>query len=153
MGIKQSIEADIKSALLGGEKEKVTILRTLKSVILEAEIAAHKRDEGLSDSEIISLLSKESKKRQDSATLYKSVGEAEREAAELKEQQIINSYLPEQMSDAELSGLVEAAVVELGESVTPQLMGKVIGMVRSKAKGKADGSRIAAAVKAKVETK
>lgn len=153
MSIKQSIEADIKSALLGGEKEKVTILRTLKSVILEAEIAAHKRDEGLSDPEIISLLSKESKKRQDSAALYKSVGEDAREATELKEQQIITSYLPEQISDEELDSLVEAAILELGESVTPQLMGKIIGMVRSQAEGKADGSRIAAAVKAKVEAK
>lgn len=153
MGIKQSIEADIKSALLGGEKEKVTILRTIKSVILEAEIATHKRDEGLSDPEIIGLLSKESKKRQDSATLYRSVGEAEREATELKEQLLINSYLPDQISDEELNSLVDDAITELGQAVSLQVMGKVIGIVRSKSEGKAEGSRIAAAVKAKIVTK
>lgn len=151
MGIKQLIEADIKSALLGGEKDKVTILRTVKSVILGAEIASHKREEGLADSEIIALLSKETKKRQDAADLYNSVGELGRAATELKEKQIILTYLPEQISDEELGKIIDTAITDLGQALTPQTMGKVIGFVRTQSAGKADSSRIVIAVKARVD--
>lgn len=150
MGIKQRIEADIKSALLGGDKDKVTILRTVKSVILEAEIATHKREEGLSEPELISLLSKESKKRQDAADLYKNVSEPERAAAELKELKIISDYLPEQINDKELGQLIDTVIAKHGELTPPQMMGKIIAMVREQAEGRADGSRIAATVKAKI---
>lgn len=150
MGIKQRLEADIKTALLAGEKDKVTILRTLKSVFLSAEIAANKRIDGLSEPELITLVSKESKKRQDAAELYKSVGEPERAANELGEQQIINGYLPEQISDEELARLVDEAIAKQGEPMSQQLMGKVIAEVRILADGKADGSRIAASVKERI---
>ncbi len=151
MSIKQRLEADIKSALLAGQKEQVMVLRTLKSVILDAEVAANKRQDGLSEPEHIALLSKEVKKRQDAAILYNSVGETERANNELNELEVISGYLPEQMNDDELSGLVDAAIAEQSEPMSQKLMGKVIAAVRDKSDGRADGSRIANAVKQRIQ--
>lgn len=152
MGIKQRLEADIKTALLAGEKEQAMILRTLKSVILEAEIAANKRDTGLEEDALMQLFAKESKKRQDAIDLYTNAGEAERAAKEKREQEIIAAYLPQQLSDEELSTLVDQAVTEAGGDTSPQVMGKIIGLVRNKAEGRADGGRIATLVKEKLQS-
>ena len=152
MGIKQRLEADIKTALLAGEKEQAMILRTLKSVILEAEIAANKRDTGLEEDALMQLFAKESKKRQDAIDLYTNAGEAERADKEKREQEIIAIYLPQQLSDEELSTLVDQALTESGGDTSPQAMGKIIGLVRSKAEGRADGSRIATLVKEKIQS-
>lgn len=152
MGIKQRLEADIKTALLAGEKEQATILRTLKSVILEAEIAANKRDTGLEEDVLMQLFAKESKKRQDAIDLYTNAGETERADKEKREQEIIGTYLPQQLSDEELGALVDQAITEAGGDMSPQAMGKVIGLVRSKAEGRADGGRIAMLVKEKLQS-
>lgn len=152
MGIKQRLEADIKTALLSGDKKLVTILRTLKSVILEAEIAQNKRDSGLDEEVLIQLLAKESKKRQDAVDLYEKAGETERAANERHEQEVISTYLPAQLDDAALEALVDQAIATVGGDKGPQMMGAIIGAVRAKAEGKADGGRIAALVKRKLET-
>lgn len=144
--LKQQIEQDLKVALLAGDKEKVTTLRGLKSVILYAEVAQGMRQEGLKDEQIIALLAKEAKKRQESATLYKQGGADERANAELAEKAIIEAYLPQQLSDEALLTIIDDAISELGAS-GPQSMGQVIGMVKEKTTGQADGGRIAAAVK------
>ena len=83
MSIKATIEADIKTAMLAGEKERVTTLRGLKSSILYAEVAAGKRDEGLDEQTVTSLMQKEAKKRQESADLYIQGGNKERAESEL----------------------------------------------------------------------
>lgn len=144
--IKAKLEADLKTAMLGGDKVLTTTLRGLKSAILYAEVAASKREEGLSDEEIAGLFSKEAKKRQESADLYTQGGNTEKAEAELAEKQVIEGYLPAQMSEEELTSLVDAAVSETGAS-SMQDMGKVIGQVKAKAGSAADGSRIAALVK------
>ena len=151
MGIKQRLEADIKAALLSGDKTQATILRTIKSVILEAEIAQNKRDTGLDENTLIQLLSKEAKKRQDAVDLYTNAGETERAANERHEQVLINTYLPEQLDDAALEALVDQAIASMGAAASgPQAMGALIGAVRAKAGGQADGGRIAAVVKRKL---
>lgn len=144
--LKARIDQDLKRALLAGDKELVTTLRGLKSVILYAEVAKGSREQGLADDEIILLLAKESKKRQESADLYKQGGNEEKAAAELAEKKVIESYLPSQLSDDELSKLIDEAIAELGAS-DPSAMGRVIGAVKQKASGQADGSRIAELVK------
>lgn len=150
MGIKQRLEADIKTALLSGDKKQATILRTLKSVILEAEIAQNKRDSGLEEDALMQLLSKEAKKRQDAVDLYSKAGEAERAANEQHEQEVISTYLPSQLDDTELEALVDEAIAAMGGNAGPQAMGALIGAVRAKAEGRADGGRIAAMVKRKL---
>ena len=144
--LKSRIDQDLKKALLAGDKVLATTLRGLKSAILYVEVDKGLRDEGLSDDEIVVLLAKEAKKRQESADLYRQGGNEDKAAAELTEKKVIESYLPSQLSDAELIKLVEEIIVDLGAS-GPESMGHVIGAVKQKAAGQADGARIAALVK------
>lgn len=146
MSIKQSVEADLKTAMLGGDRVLTTTLRGLKSAMLNAEIATSKRDTGLSDEEIVSLFGKEAKKRQESADLYKQGGNEERAQAELIEKQVIEKYLPKQMDDETLKALVESTITET-KAVGMQDMGKVIGLVKQKAGAGADGGRITVLVR------
>jgi uncharacterized protein YqeY len=144
--LKARIDQDLKVALLAGDKVLATTLRGLKSVILYAEVAKGVRDTGISDEEITTLLSKEAKKRQESADLYNQGGNEEKATAELAEKAVIEQYLPKQLSDEELQQLVDAAVAEVGAD-GPSAMGQVIGAVKQKTAGQADGGRIAQLVK------
>lgn len=147
--LKQQLEQDLKQALLAGDKVRATTIRSLKSVILYAEVAKGVRDEGLGDEEIITLLTKEAKKRQESADLYVRGDAGERASLELAEKEIIEQYLPKQLSDEELAAIVDGVITELG-ATGPQAMGQVIGQVKQKAGATADGGRIAQLVKEKL---
>ena len=144
--LKQRIDQELKKALLEGNKTLATTLRGLKSVILYAEVAKGVREEGLSDDEILVLFAKESKKRQESADLYVKGGNQERADAELEEKRVIDAYLPKQLSDDELSALVDSTIAETG-ATGMQAMGQVIAAVKQKSEGQADGGRIASMVK------
>ena len=146
MSIKATIEVDIKTAMLAGEKERVTTLRGLKSSILYAEVAAGKRDEGLDEQTVTSLMQKEAKKRQESADLYIQGGNKERADSELTEKAIIEAYLPEQLSEDKVLELVKVEIAKIDDP-TPQKMGQIIGAVKSASKGNADGALIARLVK------
>lgn len=149
MAIKQQIEADLKQAMLAGEKDLVTALRTLKSSILYAEVAEGKRDEGLDDQAVTAILQKEAKKRQESAELYHQGGNEEKAKAEESEKLIIEKYLPKQLSETEISELVDQEAAKLGE-LSMQQMGQLIGAVKKASQGAADGSVIAKLVKEKL---
>lgn len=146
MTIKEQIDIDLKTAMLGGDKVLTMTLRGLKSAILNVEIAENKRDSGLSDEEVIGILGKEAKKRQESADLYIQGGNTEKAEAEKLEKEVIEKYLPKQMDDEELKAIVEAAITETG-AANMQDMGKVIGLVKSRVGATADGGRIAVLVK------
>ena len=148
--LKQQIEKDLKEALLGGQKDRATTLRGLKSVILYAEVATGSREQGLSDEQIIQLFAKEAKKRQESADFYIKGGSQERADAELAEKKIIESYLPEQLSDEDLVKVIDE-VVRSFDAVSPQVMGQVIGKVKQATEGRADGGRIAQLVKERLK--
>lgn len=142
MTIKEQIENDIKQAMLAGDKTLTTTLRTVKSAALNLEVANGSREQGLSDAEFIDLLTKEAKRRQESADMYTQGGSPERAEAELAEKAVIEKYLPTQLSDEELNSLVNDVIKELGVS-GPQAMGQVIGEVKKRSAGQADGGRIA----------
>ena len=146
MSIKETIEADIKTAMLAGEKDRVTTLRGLKSSILYAEVAAGKREDGLDEQAIVALMQKEAKKRQESADLYKQGGNTEKAQSELTEKAIIEAYLPEQLSEEKVRELVNAEIAKI-DNPTPQQMGQIIGGVKAASKGNADGALIARLVK------
>ncbi len=131
--------------MIAGDKPLVTTLRGLKSAILYAKIAGQSRDKAMSDGEIIAVLQKEAKKRQESADLYVQGGSNEKAQSELFEKRVIEKYLPAQLSEQEVSELVEWAVGELGNGA--QSMGPVIALVRQRAGGSADGALIARLVK------
>jgi uncharacterized protein YqeY len=149
MSIKEQIEADLKQAMLGGDKILTETLRGIKSAILNVEVAENKRETGLTDEEVTTLLQKEAKKRQESADLFKQGGNEEKSLAEQAEKTVIEKYLPAQLSDAELDALIQSAIDELNAS-GPQAMGQVIGLVKQRSGGQADGGRIALKVKEKL---
>ena len=145
--LEGKIQADLKTALLGGDKKRAEVLRGLKSVLLNEKIAKGLRDSGLSDEQVLVLIGKEVKKRNESAEMYANAGANDRAEAENSEKAILEEYLPAQMSDEELATVVTEVIAHLGEN--PQL-GQAIGAVKQKVGASADGGRIAAAVKAKL---
>ena len=144
--LEQRLEQDIKTALLAGDKQQVLTLRGLKSALLNVKVAEGKRDSGLSDDEVIIIFAKEAKKRQESADLYTQGGSPERAQAELTEKAIIETYLPKQLSEADITAIIDETIQQTGASGM-QAMGQVIGAVRAKTQGAADGAVIARLVK------
>jgi len=147
--LKQQIDQDLKDSMLSGDKDRATVLRGLKSVILYAEVAEGIRDTGITDDRLITLLAKEAKKRQESADLYMQGGSPERAEKELAEKQIIEAYLPRQLSEQELTEVIETVINEL-EATDLQAMGRVIGLVKQRVGSQADGARVAQLVKARL---
>jgi uncharacterized protein YqeY len=141
--LEQKLEQDLKTALLGGDKARVDTLRLLRSVILNVKVAKGTRDQAMSDDDVIALLSKESKKRQESADLYTQGNSPDRATKELAEKAMIDAYLPAQLSEDELRKLVDQAV----SSLESPNMGQIIGQVKAKAGPAADGALIAKLVK------
>jgi uncharacterized protein YqeY len=147
--LEQQLEDDIKAALLAGEQQKATTLRGLKAALLSYKVAEGKRDSGITDDEIITIFGKEAKKRQESADLYTQGDRPEKAEAELSEKAMIAVYLPAQLSEAEITALIDATIADTG-ATTMQEMGKVIGAVKAKAGATADGGLIARLVKEKL---
>ena len=145
--IEAQIEQDLKSAMLARDTEKTSTLRGIKSVFLYAKVSAGTRDKELPDEIAISLLQKEAKKRQESADLYNQGGNKERADKELAEKELIETYLPAKLSEEEL----EAIIQEIMNSNSEANMGQIIGEVKSKTAGQADGGDIARIVKGKLE--
>jgi uncharacterized protein YqeY len=149
--LEDKLEQDIKSAQLARDSQRLSTLRQVKSVILNAKVASGKRESGLSDEEVLPILAKEAKKRQESADLYRQGGSQERAEAELAEKAIIEAYLPAQLSEEEITKLVEDVIAQSGAS-GPQAMGSVIGQVKKLAGPAADGGTIARIVKDKLSS-
>ena len=147
--MQDKIDQDLKQAMLNGDKSKAETLRTLKSALQNEAIAQNARDSGLADEQVIKVLQRESKKRQEAAELYNRGGSEERADAELDEKAVIDAYLPEQLSESELAKLVDEAIATTGAD-GPQDMGKVIGAVKAKAGAAADGAAIAKLAKEKL---
>jgi hypothetical protein len=145
--LETKLDADIKQALLGGDKPRAEVLRGLKSALLYEKVAKGLRNTGLTDEQVMTIIAKEVKKRSESAELYVKAGSQERADKELSEKAILEEYLPQQMSDEELQVVVADVISLLGKDAQ---MGQVIGAVRAKVGASADGGRIAAAVKSKL---
>jgi hypothetical protein len=145
--LKQRIEQDLKTALRAGDANRLSVLRSLKSAIIYAEVAKGvKGGDGLSDGAIEEVLAKEAKKRQESADAFAKAGIQDRADGELKEKEIIKQYLPRALSRDELQALVREAIENTIEA-SPQNMGRIIGEVKQRAGATADGALIAQLVK------
>lgn len=147
MALKAQIENDTKAALLGGDRFRADVLRGLKAVILNEEVAQGKRDEGLDDAVIEQLIAREVKKRLDSVQQYTNAGRPELAETEQAEAKVLEEYLPEQLSEDDIQKVIDETVAALGVS-GPQAMGQVIGTVKGKLGNAADGATIARLVKA-----
>jgi uncharacterized protein YqeY len=145
MSLKQQIDTDIKNAMRAKNKEELQALRSIKSMILltESEKGA---EENLSEDAEMKLLMKAAKQRKESAETYQANGREELANAELSELEVIERYLPKQMSEEELKEKLTAIIEKVGAS-GPQDMGKVMGMATKELAGKADGKMISQLVK------
>ena len=146
MVLKQKIDSDLKTAMLGGDRFRAEVLRGLKATILDEEVTQGKRDTGLDDLVIEQLVAREIKKRNDSANQYEQAGRPELTENELNEAKILSEYLPEQMSEEEILVVVKRVIDELGAK-DMSLMGQVIGAVKKELGNSADGASIAKLVK------
>ena len=144
MALRDQIDADMKAAMKAQDKQKLDAIRMLKSEYRKKEIDDRVT---LDDDALAGLLAKLVKQRQDSIDQYKAGGRQDLVDKETFELNIIQSYMPKQMSEDEVKALVAAAVKETGAS-SPKDMGKVMGALMPKTKGKADGKLVNQLVKA-----
>lgn len=149
MAIVDRINADVKQALLSGDKELVSVLRGLKSVVLNEEIAQGKRDTGLDDEVVINLFQKEVKKRNEAIELYQKANDQARAEREAYEVEVISRYLPEMLAEEDIVNIVDEVINELGATDMSK-MGQVIGEVKKRSEGRADGALIAKIAKEKL---
>ncbi|KKR25844.1 MAG: hypothetical protein UT58_C0032G0005 [Microgenomates group bacterium GW2011_GWC1_39_7b] len=153
MTLFDKIQSDLKEAQLKQEQLKVSTLRLLLSEIRYAEIQKRQGERSeLSDDEIILVVQREVKKRKEAAAGFKQGGRIEAADKEENEAKILEEYLPQQLSDEELTKLVEQAITDTGAASISE-MGKVIGLVMGQVKGRSDGARISALVQQRVKQK
>lgn len=145
MSLKDRINADIKAAMIAKEKERLTALRSIKSMIMLAETEKGAAEEMSEDAEM-KLLMKAAKQRKDSADVFREQGRDDLADKEEGELAVISEYLPKQLSEDELKAELEKVIAEVGAS-GPQDMGKVMGAATKALAGKADGKAISALVK------
>lgn len=140
--LKEQINADLKTAMLARNAFETTVLRGLKASILDEEVKLGKREEGLNNDEIETLVAREVKKRKEAAGLL----DEERAKNELKEAEILSKYLPEMASEDEIRAAVKAEISAMGEASIKQ-MGVIIGKMKAKFGNSADGAVLAKIVK------
>ncbi len=143
MSFAEQINTDIKNAMLAKDKEKLAVLRDIKSKLL---LEATSGNGEASDETAIKICVKLHKQRMETYEIYKTQGREDLAADELFQAQVIEGYLPKMMSEDEVRAEVVAAIASTG-AVGPQDMGKVMGVLSGKLAGKADGKMIAALVK------
>lgn len=140
MSLKTKIEGEIKQAMLNKAKVRLTALRSIKSMILLAETEKGSSNEVTNDAEL-KLLTKAAKQRKDSLDIYNQQGRADLAAIEKAELDVIEEFLPKQMSSEEIEEEVKAVITQVG-ATGPQDIGKVMGVASKKLAGKADGKAI-----------
>lgn len=142
MSLEQSLETDLIEAMKARDEIRVQVLRLVKSALKNYEIEA-KGD--LSPQQVLAVLQKEAKKRQDSIEQYAAAGREDLVSQEEAELKIIQGYLPEQASEADLRAAVQKATAELGDQ--QGAMGQIIGRVREEFSGAVDGALLAKIVR------
>jgi len=144
--LKDRIATETVEALKAGEKVRVSTLRLLTSAIRNREIEVGRE---LSEDEVLEIAAKEAKKRRESIEAYGAAGRQDLVDKESAELEVLQVYLPEQLSDTDIDAIVDEAIAATG-ATGPGEMGKVMSAVMAKAKGKADGKVIQERVKAKL---
>jgi uncharacterized protein YqeY len=146
MSLKETLQADLTRAIKGRDEIHMATIRMMLSAITNEEVSG-KSARILSDPEVITVLTREAKKRKEAAEAFALGGRADRSEREKAEGLIVAEYLPEQMSSEELTNLVREAIAESGAS-GPSAMGAVMKVLNPKVAGRAAGGDVAAAVKA-----
>ncbi|AYY11799.1 GatB/YqeY domain-containing protein [Actinobacteria bacterium YIM 96077] len=146
--LKERVKNDLSAAMRARDQLRKDALRMTLSAIRTAEVAGESARE-LTDDEIVTVLTREVKRRREAAEAFRSGGRTENADREDAEAAVISEYLPAQLSDEELAELVEQAVAEVGAE-SPRDMGKVMKTLQPKVAGRAEGRIVADAVKARL---
>jgi hypothetical protein len=146
MTLKERINEDMKTAMRSGEKDRLAVIRLLQAAIKQREV-----DERitLDDAQITAVLEKMIKQRKESIVAFEKGGRADLVAKETGEIAVLQPYLPAQLSEAELDAIIAEAIAASGAASIKD-MGKVMGLVKSKAAGKADMGAVGARIKARL---
>ncbi len=145
MNLFDQVSNDIKSAMLAKDKVRLEALRGIKKEFIEAKTAKG-ADGELSDDVAMKILAKMVKQRRESAAIYAEQNRPDLAEPELAEAAVIETYLPKQLTDEELTEALKAIIAQVG-ATTPQEMGKVMGVASKQLAGRADGRAISAKVK------
>jgi uncharacterized protein YqeY len=143
--LKTTLQTELQTAIRERDQVRAGTLRMTLTAVTNEEVAGKEARE-LSDDEVLKVITKEAKKRREAATAYEGAARPELAERELAELAVLEAYLPQQLSDEELDALVAEAVAESGATGMPQ-MGLVMKAVQPRVAGRAEGGRIAAAVK------
>lgn len=148
MSLRERITEDMKTAMRSGDKERLGHIRMLQAAIKQREV-----DERitLDDTQVMAVLEKMIKQRREAIAQFEAGGRADLAAKEAAEITLLQTYLPEPLSSAELEALVAAAIAETG-ATTVKDMGKVMGLVKGRAAGRADMGAVGALIKSKLAT-
>ena len=146
MTLKERISEDMKTAMRSGEKDRLAVIRLMQAAIKQREV-----DERitLDDAQVTAVLEKMIKQRRESVVAFEKGGRADLVAKENAEIAVLQPYLPAQLSETELDALIAEAIQSTGAASIKD-MGKVMGIVKSKAAGKADMGAVGARIKAKL---
>jgi Uncharacterized conserved protein len=145
MTLQEKIDSDLKEAMRAKEAERLSVLRMVKSAIMNAAIEKHGAGGKLADSDAIVVLRKQVKQRQDSVAGFEKGGRPELAEKERREIRILSEYLPQPLTAEEVASIVQSAIAETGASSKAQ-MGQVMKIVNEKAAGRADGRTLSEAV-------
>ena len=146
MALKEKLQNDLTEAMRARDEVRSSTIRMVLTAIKNEEVSG-KVARDLSDAEVITVLSREAKKRREAAEAFEQAGANDRAANEKAEGVIIAGYLPAQLSEAELKDLIASAIAETG-ATGPQQMGLVMKSIQPKIAGRADGGIVSSLVKA-----
>jgi hypothetical protein len=146
MGLKERLQGDLTEAIRSRDELKSGTIRMVLTAITNEEVSG-KSARVLTDAEIITVLSREAKKRREASEAFADAGRADRAEQEINEGKVIGEYLPEQLSEADIKKMIADAIAETGAS-GPAGMGLVMKVISPKIAGKADGGTVSGLVKA-----
>lgn len=145
--MREQITDMVKAAMKSGDKRRVATLRMVQAALKDKDIEARGSGKSVSDADVLALLQKMTKSRQESAEIYDKAGRSELAAQEREEVAIINEFLPKQMDNEAVKAAIAAAISETG-AASMKDMGKVIGALKAKYAGQMDFGKASGAVKA-----
>lgn len=150
MSLKDRIAEDIKAAMKARDKVRLETVRSIKKVLIEKEVSLRAEGQAtLTESQEIDLLAQQAKQRRESIEQYRKGGRDDLAEQEAQELTIIESYLPQQLSDEEIGAAVDEIMTQVGATSVKDL-GKVMGPLMQQLKGRADGQKVQAIAKAKL---
>jgi uncharacterized protein YqeY len=146
--LKERLGSDMRAAMKAREKVRLSALRMLMAAVKNREVEV---GHALSDEEFVEVAGREVKRRKEAIQAYEGAGRTDRAETEREEQSVLEAYVPARLSEAEVDALIDEAVAATG-ATRPGDLGKVMGAVMSKAKGRVDGKTVQAKVRERLDT-